>query len=79
MIAVDSNIWIYYLDPTTKEHENVKIELEKVYSIRRYTDEHHDLDGGFSLLFQSLQVDERRACEYDKESAETFNSHGGRL
>ncbi len=30
MIAVDSNIWIYYLDPTTKEHERVKSELERV-------------------------------------------------
>ncbi|MFQ5887093.1 MAG: type II toxin-antitoxin system VapC family toxin [Candidatus Hydrothermarchaeales archaeon] len=30
MIAVDSNIWIYYLDPTTDEHEMVKTELEKV-------------------------------------------------
>ncbi|MBU2559699.1 type II toxin-antitoxin system VapC family toxin [archaeon] len=30
MIAVDSNIWIYYLDPTTEEHEKVKSELERV-------------------------------------------------
>lgn len=30
MIAVDSNIWIYYLDPTLPEHEKVKPALEKV-------------------------------------------------
>ena len=28
MILIDSNIWIYYLDPTTEEHEQVKIKLE---------------------------------------------------
>ena len=32
MIAVDSNIWIYYLDPTLPEHEKVKPILEKVIS-----------------------------------------------
>ncbi|MEE8167303.1 MAG: type II toxin-antitoxin system VapC family toxin [Candidatus Hydrothermarchaeales archaeon] len=30
MIAVDSNIWIYYLDPTLPEHEKVKSALEEV-------------------------------------------------
>ncbi len=29
MIAVDSNIWIYYLDPTLAEHKKVKPALEK--------------------------------------------------
>ncbi len=32
MIAVDSNIWIYYLDPTLPEHMKVKPELEKAIS-----------------------------------------------
>lgn len=30
MIAIDSNIWIYYLDPTLREHEKVKPALEEV-------------------------------------------------
>lgn len=30
MIAIDSNIWIYYLDPTLPEHEKVKPVLEEV-------------------------------------------------
>jgi len=30
MIVVDSNIWDYYLDPTTREHRFVKDELEAV-------------------------------------------------
>ncbi|MFH1774036.1 MAG: type II toxin-antitoxin system VapC family toxin [Methanobacteriota archaeon] len=29
MIAVDSNIWIYYLDPTLPEHRKVKPVLEE--------------------------------------------------
>lgn len=32
MIAVDSNIWIYYLDPTLPEHEKVRPALEAVIS-----------------------------------------------
>lgn len=28
MIAIDSNIWIYYLDPTLQEHKKVKPALE---------------------------------------------------
>lgn len=30
MIAVDSNMWIYYLDPTLPEHKKVKPALEEV-------------------------------------------------
>jgi predicted nucleic acid-binding protein len=30
MIAVDSNIWIYYLDPTLPEHKKTKSALEDV-------------------------------------------------
>ena len=29
MILIDSNIWIYYLDPTTKEHEKVKMVIKE--------------------------------------------------
>lgn len=29
MIAVDSNIWIYYLDPTLREHTYVAVYLEE--------------------------------------------------
>jgi predicted nucleic acid-binding protein len=30
MITVDSNIWIYYMDPTTKEHEHVLNYVEEL-------------------------------------------------
>ena len=30
MIVIDSNMFDYYFDPTTKEHRYVKIELEKI-------------------------------------------------
>jgi len=30
LIAVDSNMWIYYLDPTTEEHKLFRDELDRI-------------------------------------------------
>ena len=35
MIAIDSNIWIYYLDATTEEHERVRRPMRDALGVRQ--------------------------------------------
>jgi len=59
MIVIDSNMFDYYFDPTTKEHRYVKIELEKIaFTVPTLLQRVHDINGRIHLNSHTITVDQ---------------------